>query len=202
MFRPEILYGKKVIIVAGGTSVTAAFIHSIAKARLDLGSEYRVVAINDAVFLAWWADWLHFSDVKWWNWHGQRISGFGGCKTTIDPLVPSVAAHELKNTGKFGFDPDPANCRTGGNSAYQAMHIAIHAGVREIILVGVDMDMRSHWFGDHPDKITSHRISSMLPAFETLEPALKERGIKVWNASPISNLNVWPKVSLKEILGQ
>lgn len=194
--------GRRVVLIAGGTSVTASVVREIALARLSLGSEIRVVAINDAVFLAWWADWLHFSDLKWWNWHGQRISGFSGLKTTIDPLVPAVAAYRFENSGKFGFDENPANCRTGGNSAYQAMHICCHARVSEIVLVGVDMDLRSHWFGDHPDTITSNRIQAMLPAFETLKPALKERGIKVYNASPISNLKVWPRVDLHEYLSR
>lgn len=192
--------GKRVVIIAGGPSVTLQDIHRIARARLDLGSDLRVIAVNDAVFVAWWADWLHASDARWWNWNIQRIRQFNGIRTTIDPTVPKGWAHHLDNTGKEGFDPDPANCRNGGNSAYQAMHCAIHAGASSIVLVGVDMDRSGHWHPEYENVPTCDRPAVMLPAFQTLAPTLAERRIKVVNVSPRSLLEIWPKVSLESAL--
>ena len=192
--------GCRVVIIGGGTSVTPKQIHSIAKARLDLGSKTRVIAINDAIFLAWWADWLHACDGKWWRWYVQHVEGFKGIRTTLAEDIPEGWAHRLKNTGKDGFDPDPSCVRTGHNGGYQAMHSAIHAGAREIVLVGIDMDKSTHWFGKHPNDIELDRAALMLPKFEGLIPELTARGIKVWNASPISTIQHWPKVDIDAIL--
>ena len=192
--------GKRVVVIGGGTSVTTKQIHTIARARLNSDSDVRVIAINDAVFLAWWADWLHGCDAKWWNWHAQRVSTFKGIRTTLDPSVKSEHADLLRNTNKLGFDPDPSCCKTGANGGFQAMHCAIHAGAREIILVGIDMDKKNHWFGDHPGGWDVDRPRVMLPHFSSLVPTLDERGIKVYNASPISQLDIWPKIDLEQHL--
>lgn len=192
--------GRPVVIIAGGPSVTLRDIHLIARKRLDLGSKWRVIAVNDAVYPAWWADWLHACDANWWHWHIQRVAHFAGIKTTLDPSVPREWAWLLDNTGNEGFDPSPRNCRTGGNSAYQAMHCAIHAGASKIVLVGVDMDKGSHWFGEHPKEANVDRATAMLPAFPTLVPTLKARGIEVLNASLRSRLEIFPKVELEQAM--
>jgi hypothetical protein len=200
-FRIEPIFdGCKVVIIGGGTSVTPAQIHTIAKARLDLGSKVRVISINDAIFLAWWSDWLHACDGKWWRWHIQRVQWFPGLKTTLADDIPPEWAGRLENTGKEGFDPDPSAVRTGHNGGYQAMHCAIHAGAKEIVLVGIDLDRETHWFGKHPNDVDVDRGALMLPMFAGLVPELERRKIKVWNASPISRLEIWPKISIETVL--
>ncbi len=201
MFKIEPWFeGKRVVIIGGGTSLTPKQIHIIAKARLALNSDIRVICVNDAIYLAWWADWLHACDMKWWNWHAQQVSGFKGIRTTLDPAVPKEWANLLQNAGKPGFDPDPSRCTTGANGGYQAMHCAIHAGAKEITLVGIDIDQSGHWFGSHPTDVKVNRLDVMLPWFKGLVPVLKERGIKVFNASPISKIDCWPKVDLEQHL--
>lgn len=196
------LDGKRVVIIAGGESVTLKQIRQIAIARLEMAGSIRVIAVNDAVYPAWWADWLHSCDGKWWRWHIQRVAKFPGIKTTLDHTLPDEwGLVKLNNTGKDGFDPDPGNCRTLANSAGSAMHCAIHAGAVEIGLVGVDMDDRQHWFGVHEkNAVDVDRETVMLPSFASLDPELKARGIRVWNASPVSRLELWPKIDLETAL--
>lgn len=192
--------GLRVVIIAGGSSVTLPDIHAIAQARLRQESDLRVIAINDAIFPAFWADWVHACDARWWEWHYHKLGDYRGIRTTLDEKVPEGWAMRLKNTGQTGFDEDPANCRTGSNGAYQAMHSAIHAGVREICLVGVDMDLEGHWHPPREGVRHCDRPNVMLPKFESLAPALAERGIGVVNASQRSLLEVWPKASLESFL--
>lgn len=192
--------GCRMVIIAGGSSVTLHDIHAIAMARLEPESNLRVMAINDAVFLAFWADWLHACDARWWEWHNAKLSEFQGIRTTLDEKVPEGWAMRLNNSGQTGFDEDPANCRTGSNGAYQAMHSAIHAGATEICLVGVDMDLAGHWHPPREGVRHCDRPNVMLPKFESIAPALEERGIKVVNASQHSLLEVWPKASLESFL--
>lgn len=200
-FRVEPWFkGKRVVIIGGGESLTLRQIHAVARARLDLGSNVGVIAVNDAVFVAWWADWLHACDYRWWKWHVQRVQWFQGIKTTLDPQVPEQWANRLNNTGKEGFDEDPANVKTGGNGGYQAAHCAIHAGAREIILLGIDMDMKGHWFGGHPTHLSVNRPRTMLKCWEGLVPVLKQRRIRMFNASPASRIECWPKIDIERHL--
>lgn len=200
--------GLSAIIIAGGPSLSLAQIRLIARARHAAGSTFRVMAINDAIYPAWFADWLHAADRQWWFEHIQGVHTFPGIKTTLEDDVPEPwVTGYLQNTGQDGFDPDPACCRTGANSAYQAMHISIHAGVRRIILVGVDMKDSAkgdrHWFGDHPAILGTARVQYdkiMIPHFETLAPTLKERGVEVINCSPGSALTIFPAKDLVEAL--
>lgn len=191
--------GETVVIIAGGPSLTAAQVRLVGMART--AGKVRVIAINDAVYLAWWADWLHACDRLWWSWHPGVAEQFAGIKTALETVD---GVHTLNNTGRDGFDPEPTNCRTGANSAYQAMHCAIHAGVRKIILIGVDMspgpDGRIHWFGDHPAPRSVDYQSVMIPCFVGLADAITERGIKVVNATPLSALNIYPYVELEKAL--
>jgi hypothetical protein len=201
-FRADRLWtGMTGIVIGGGPSLTLQQIQTIAKAKLS-GSA-KVVAVNNAVFVAWWADWLHGCDFTWWREHIQDAQHFPGIKTTLDPMVPDVwRVGFLNNTGKNGFDPDPGNCRTGGNGVYQAMHCLIHCDISRIILVGVDMKRdgaRTHWHGGHGSADVDY-ANVMAPCFETLKPALVERGIDVFNASPNSALEAFPKVSLEKAL--
>lgn len=197
--------GKTAVVIGGGPSVSARQIRAIAQARLDLSSKIRVIAVNDAVYLAWWADWLHAHDRKWWSWHIQKIHKFAGVKTTLSEDVPAPwVTGFLKNTGRLGFDPDPGNCRHGNNSGYQAIHIAMHAGVEKIILVGFDMQKapggESHWFGDHPIIEPAMHQITMAPSFESLVDPLAVLGISVINASPGSALATFPMAELESLL--
>lgn len=173
--------GKTTVIIGGGSSVTAAAIRSVIIARLE--DRCRIIAVNDAIYLAWVADWLHAHDFEWWRSNIQRVHRFPGIKTTLHTSVPTAWAQSLRETGRDGFDPDPSACRTGNNSGYQAIHCAIHAAARKIILLGFDM-RGPHWF----DAQDTDYVAAMAPHFVTLLPALHERNIDAVNCSPGSLL--------------
>ncbi len=194
---PQLWPGKTAVILAGGPSLDLAQIRHVAMARLE--GHCRVIAVNDAVFPAWWADWLHCSDNKWWVWHRNTATKFAGIKTTQDETVPvGWGVKLLRNTGETGFDPDPSCLRTGASGAYQALHCAVHAGVKRVLLLGVDMT-GGHWFGLHPDGM-DQGCDAMLANWPTMLPALEERGVEVVNCSMESRLDCFEKRELAEIL--
>lgn len=204
-----IFAGMDVVVCAGGPSFSLKQVRTIARARLAPGSKVRIIAVNDAVYpLFGVADWLHACDGEWFFEHIQTAHTFPGIKTTLCETIPEPwVTGYLENSGSAGFDPDPSRCRTGANSAYQAMHIAIHACAKRIILVGVDMRKSSagerHWFGDHAGMLPAAEIDYkvfMAPYFETLKPALSERGIEVVNCSPGSALESFPMGDLETVL--
>ena len=106
----------------------------------------------------------------------------------------------LASTGIEGLEDSPNGLRTGANSGYQAINLAVHLGARRIILLGYDMkpsNGRSHWFGEHPDRVDPP-YSTMLASFPSLVDPLRKRGVEVINCTPDSALDVFPKMDLKD----
>lgn len=199
---PRIFAGRVVVVIAGGPSLDLKQVRKVAIAHAE--GKVGAIAVNDAGFIAWFADWLHACDFKFWNWHKQSATQFPGIRTTLDVHVPPGWAALLNNTGLKGFDEDPTCCRTGNNSAYQALHCAIHAGARKVILLGVDQKLgprgESHWYGEPPDRIVPDYANVMVPYWQEILPALEQHRVEVVNATPGSALKVFPQVDLDEAL--
>lgn len=165
----------------------------------------RVIAVNDAYRLAPWADVLYACDAKWWAWH-QGAPDFAGRRYALEPRAADWPGVQLvRNTGRHGLELDPSGVRTGGNSGYQAINLAVHLGARQIVLLGYDMqhaaDGRSHWFGEHPRAIAaSSPYHAFRSAFDTLVEPLRALGIRVVNATRRTALTAFPCVSLEEAL--
>jgi hypothetical protein len=201
--------GPTAVILAGGPSLDLAQVRRVAMARLE--GRCRVVAVNDAVYPCWFADWLHGCDYKWWNWHRLTATKFPGVRTTCTETVPEAWAHYIKvlppdpKTGRRGgFADEPDSVAGGGNGGYQAIQVAVKAGAKRLILLGFDMkagaDGKTHFFGDHQDRIRSDYARTMLPNFPTLIEPLKARGVTVLNCTPDSALRCFPLAKLEDIL--
>ncbi len=153
MHRVERIWtGETVAILATGPSLCQEDVDYVK-------GKARVICVNDSWRLAPWADALYACDPAWWRWH-DGVKSFDGPKWSIaheawsDRLrksFPDVA--RLKNTGETGLEVDPAGLRTGRNSGYQAINLAVHYGARRIVLLGYDLqrtDGKAHFFGNHP----------------------------------------------------
>lgn len=172
-------------------------------ARHAWADRIRVLVVNDAVYPLWGADWLHACDRKWWAWNILAVARFPGIKTTMASDVPAPWVDgALIDTGISGFDPEPSHCRTGGNSGYQGIHIAMAAGAAKVVLVGMDMHRRDgdHFFGAHRDNIASHHATTMIPYFESLVPAARSMGVEILNATPGSALQAFRFTELEREL--
>lgn len=190
---PPLWEGMSVAILAPGPSLSRAVVAG-ALARCQ-----RSIAVSDAHRLAPQADLLWSCDAKWWLFHSQQALGFQGLKVTLDDSVPFSAVLQVQNGGRLGFDERPTHIRNGGNSGYQAVHVAAHLGAKKVELYGFDMrvvDGRRHFFGDHPAPLhMSSPYTDFIRDFETLAPELAARGIEVVNFTPGSALRCFPFAS-------
>jgi hypothetical protein len=195
-------------VIGGGPSLSLAQVRLVAMAKLE--GRCRSIAVNDSIYLAWWSDWLHACDHKWWNWHQDRVVHYGGIRTCCEDSVPEgwaeyVHVEKDPKTGYRGGFPDkPGVIAGGGNGGYQAIQLAVIAGAARVLLLGFDMhkvaNTPTHWFGDHPDKIRSDYIGNCLPNFPTLIEPLKRRGVEVINVTPDSAIDCFPKAKLEDVL--
>lgn len=197
-----------VVCIATGPSLTPEDVNFVR-------GKARIIAINDSYRLAPFADILYACDVRWWKWqfedNAAAIRSFAGPKFCMQPppsrrkdLKPEWGLSVLRNAGETGLELDPAaGLKTGGNSGYQAINLAVQLGAARILLLGYDMSLgrggKAHWFGSHPQggppKLTKFRLN-----FPTIAPPLKEAGVEVLNCSRRSALTCFPKVALDRAL--
>lgn len=159
------------------------------------------IAVNDTFRLAPWADVLYAHDPEWWHYHAQDALKFAGLKVTAEDTVPFRSVHYLRETGHTGFDPDPECIRSGGNSGYQAIHIAAHAGARKILVCGMDMT-GGHWHGEHPAPLrnTAEVVYEIWrERLAGLSTELAARGIAVVNCGG-GKLEAFPRQTINEAL--
>ena len=157
---PPLWRGETVFCVASGPS----------SGRLDLSrlEGRRVIAINDNYLRCPFAGLLYFCDWKWWRWHHDRpaFQAFAGIKASLDERVTQAdpAIRWLRNgdsgesgsAGRAGLCNEPDRLKTGRNSGYQALNLAVHLGAKTVVLIGYDMKVgpsgEEHWFGQHRDR--------------------------------------------------
>lgn len=198
---PKLWPGDTVVLLGGGPSLTSA---DVAAVR----GRARVIAINDAYTCAPWADVLYAADRKWWEWH-HGAKTFVGLKYAIEPMpatrYPDVQV--LKNTGPLGLDADPTGLRTGRNSGYQSVNLAVHLGAARILLLGFDMspasDGSAHWHPPHPDQTPSpYEYPQWLAAWPSMVAPLAALGVTVINCSRQTALTTFPCVPLADELAR
>lgn len=162
-----------------------------------------MVAINDGYRIAPWADVIYAADARWWSWH-RGVESFKGLKYTVQleaAIWPGVKV--LRTTGNLGLELDPSGLRTGQNGGYQAINLAVHLGARRILLLGYDMQIgpgrRTHWFGDHPNRVKSP-YHAFLDCFPHLAEPLRQIGVSVINCSRETALTCFPRLPIAEAL--
>lgn len=207
--------GETVICIASGPSLT--------KENLEMTRGRKVIAVNDNYLVAPWAQVCYFADAKWWKWHKEGIAkswpwvsftaaqvkeafaGFAGQKVSIEhkPQPSDEDVLVLKNDGPDGLSENPQAIRTGSNSGYQALNIAVLAGAKRIVLLGYDMyyeGAKSHAHNGHPDKMSESAYRGYATLFKTLQVPLKKLGVEVLNCSEKSRIDCFTKVSLEKAL--
>lgn len=201
------------VCLGGGPSLTLDDVN-YCRERADA-----VICINNSYQLAPWATALYAADSKWWRWHREhatrpdelvdpitkRSYSFGGLRYS---LQRDAAAHPgvqvLQNTGAEGLEHFPTGLRTGNNGGYQAINLAVHFGVKRILLLGYDMQRgprgEGHWHGNHPKQKAKHSFLSFIAAFPSLLTPLSQLGIEVINCSPRTSLQCFPQMALQKAL--
>lgn len=97
---------------------------------------------------------------------------------------------------------------TGGNSAFQALNLAVNEGAVRVVLLGVDLQAtggRSHWHGDHPEApgLTNPRAEAFhifKTSFDNASRQLKMTDIEFIQASRETALTTWPRMDIQTAL--
>jgi len=197
---PKLWTDATCVLFGGGPSLTPQDVASCE-------GKAHAIAIKEAYRLAPWADAMYSCEAGWWRYEWRfhpEVQTFAGLKYSMEPVsYPGVLP--LKNTGNTGLELDPTGLRTGYNSGYQALNLAVHLGATRIVLLGFDMwtspTGQSNWYTHQTARY--HRDSPypiFLQAFTSLVEPLRDAGIEVINCSRQTILSTFPRQPLEEVL--
>lgn len=217
--------GGVVIIIAGGPSVTRADVELVRQARAR--DAVRVIVVNDAFLLAPWADVSYAADLHWHGWmqkgiakpelglsaddvrrlwrefRGEKCSIQNGSGELTDPDV-HVLRNETFPHHADGLSADRGALRTGRNSGFQALGLAVHAGADLVLLLGFDgkpgADGKTHWHGEHPRPTPAAVWPLVRQSFAMVTSDLEKAGVEVINCSPGTAIGAFPKSTMKGAL--
>lgn len=183
-----------IVCIASGPSLTQEAVDFVR------GKAF-VFVCNDGYKIAPWADLLYAADRAWWEYHLPLLGDFKGQKWTCDKIISQrhgINYIGIKNSLAFARGNSIAN---GSNSGFQLLNLAALHQPKRIVLLGYDMKEteKSHWFGDHPDKLKRTSRSPYHKFIRAFEAAASLIEPEVINASPDSALKCFKHKSLEEI---
>lgn len=195
--------GQTVVILASGPSLHQDDVDAV-RNRLP------VIAVNDTYRLAPWADILYAADADWWMHHGFAAE-FAGERWTQHKgkdlwarRAMDAGLHVIKSLSGNRISPNPDAIYTGSNSAFQALNVAVLAGAKRVIFLGLDLGHsggKSHFFGDHPGRLNrASPYQTFRRAFEQAAPALTDMGVEVVNCSRQTTLTCFRRATLEDVL--
>ncbi len=167
----------------------------------------RTLAVNMAFRLRNWFDVMFFGDCRYYAANYKELNKFAGLKVTtceqhFDKL--GIKVIQRKN-GQNGLSTDQNMVWWNLSSGACAINLAVHFGVKRIVLLGFDMqavDGDDHWHdlylkqGAKPSKGKGPYPRFMKP-FAGIAAALKRVNVECVIVGP-TMLDVFPKVKFED----
>ena len=169
-----------------------------------------VIGVNNAYQIGPWIDAIFFGDCAWYLVHRTALAKLSNLKVSCCPRFAGRPQKDMegvkylaKDGGhRYGISNNPSKVAWNHNSGASAINLAVHFGAKRIILLGFVMCLDgsvSHWHGSHGNK-KPPPFARHLNGFPSIAEDAARRGVEVLNCSPNSQIDVFPKVSLSEVL--
>jgi hypothetical protein len=197
---PRLWPGQTCFILGGGPSLKKIDVNR-------LRGEH-VIAINNAYKLGTWIDVMFYGDCPWLDdeeHHRGDLRRWPGLKvTTCQRHDKEPGIHRLRKIqGRQNLSLDSGQLSWNLSSGAAAINLAYHFGVKRIVLLGYDMHDRNglNWHPDHVFKdVNARTFKRYLTGFPLLAQSIAAQGVEVLNATPGSDLLVWPIVDPETVL--
>ena len=231
---PNMWEGGECWILGGGPSMTGQFDipESVVKDVRDgvlppsAYSPYlsaihnkHTIGINVAYLIGNWIDIMFFGDNGFYLAHRERLRSFPNIKAGCSINIHQYACDGIKGlvrmpNKRFGISDNRKTVVWNGNSGAAAISLAVHTGVKRIVLVGFDMklqDNAQHWhqlYGIRnyslptiiKGKVRELPFNRHLTGFPEIAKDARKKGVEIINASPDSAITAFPKVTVKSLL--
>ena len=202
---------KTVFILGGGPSLLNDDQLGLLEGHLENQKIHkrRVIAINESIYCALYADILFFRDIAWYFGNREIVETWDGVVVTTTPSrfynenenCTNVNIVQLKHSSDFLIGGD--TIRYGRSSGHLALSLAINLGAKRCVLLGFDcrfVDGRSHFHSENNRTTALTYSSDFLPAWNGWGDAARRAGVEVVNATPNSAIIEFPYKPLAEVL--
>lgn len=191
--------GQTVVCIASGPSLTKEDVEYVR------GRAHRVMVVNREFEMAPWADVLYGADYRFWEAYWNEIDAtFTGERWTMSQQAASrFKINCIGRCNAEGYSIIAGSINTGGNSGFQAVHLAAYWGASRIVLLGYDMqrtDGKEHHYGKHKNNLPNGRsFPFWVKRFAPLVRDLSRMGVEVLNCSRASALTCGKRVTLESV---
>jgi len=221
---PKIWEGGQCIILGGGPSITTQFgvpnsiVQDVYEGKstpavygpyMSAIHAQHVIAVNMAYKIGDWIDCVFFGDrgfllkqqADFFAFNGLRVT----CASGVGDYNGNLKVVERDTRKKNGISFVPNKLCWNNNSGAAAINLAVHFGVKRIILLGFDMKLDSgqnqHWHKYyHTDvKMVDQTMKMHLKSFPAIAKDLDGK-VEIINCSPDSSIVDFPKLNFKDIL--
>ena len=177
--------------------------------------EKHIIGVNSAFLIGNWIDIVFFGDKGWFLQNRGELAKFPGLKISCHPSGSKYKDERVKcmpRNKKYGkgISPNPSLVCWNGNSGAAAISVAVHTGVKRIILLGFDMKLgknyKQHWHGLYGTADREEKDPNKLPflrhmnGFPLIAKDAKKKGVEIINACPDSAIEQFKRVTVKEAL--
>lgn len=224
---PRIWDGSDVWLIGGGATVPYMFgvpediIKGVKDGRLPLSSyspymkdlwDRRVIGINMAYKIGNWMDMIFFGDVHFFLPNEEGLRRYPGLVITCHSQFAADSQIKYLTTDERVWGISELNDRVcwNWNSGAAAISIAVHTGAKRILLLGFDMKMVNGWTHWHSEyklngiEDTLPHIQAVFDRHKESWPVIaedaKRMGVEILNVTINSEIDVFRKVKLEEVL--
>lgn len=169
----------------------------------------KVIGVNDAFLLGTWIDVCWFGDNSWYEnreYVREGLKEFPGLIVTCAPRIfskPHIKWMTRQHRG--GLTDKPGKVFWNLNSGMSAINLALHFGVKRVVLLGFDMDkdtkLYENWHNNHNPKKKSHPMDRWLRRWPDIMKDADRFGLEIVNATTITGISedVVPRVKLEDL---
>lgn len=149
---------------------------------------------------------LYAADHEWWRVYGNEAQRTftGEMWSVSEGAHAEFGTYWIRHGKDAGFCKEPDTINGGGNSGYQAIHLAATFGASRILILGLDMMRtggRLHWHGRHDGNLPNGcGFKGWIEALDVLYADLRKLGVEVINCSRQTAWKKAPRATIAEAL--
>ena len=178
---------------------------------LEYLHDKHIIGINNAYQLGTWLDVIFFGDNSWYLVHRINLSKWPGLKVTCSSRFVNKSKENMEGIKclardggqRKGISDDSSKVSWNGNSGAAAISLAVHFGVKRIMLLGFDMETNSrpytHWHVPHNKGNPRVNFTRHLKGFEQIAKDAEKLGVEILNVNKESKIKEFRKVSMDEL---
>lgn len=170
-----------------------------------------VIGINVAYLLGDWLDVIFFGDGGgFFLPNMKKLTKYKGLKVSCSPKTKDyewIKWLARDRDKPYGLSNNPHKVAWNNNSGGAAINFAVHTGAKRIVLLGFDMNLnvdgKQHYHAEYRNRNNNtikNTFKTHLKGFPYIARDAKRLKVEILNVNPLSAIENFQKVNLKDVL--